>query len=57
VVLPCLPAEWSKHAPCTAQEEYLGADEFRRVLKMDKGEFAKLPQWKRLQLKKSVSLF
>lgn len=39
------------------QEEYLSADEFSTVFKMDKGAFEKLPQWKRLQLKKSTLLF
>jgi hypothetical protein len=39
------------------QEEYLSAADFSEVFKMDKAAFEQLPQWKRLQLKKSSRLF
>lgn len=39
------------------QEEYLSGEEFSTVFKMEREAFLKLPQWKRLQLKKSTLLF
>jgi len=42
---------------CVVQEEYLAAAEFATIFKMERAVFEKLPQWKRLQLKKSNNLF
>lgn len=39
------------------QEEYLSGEEFATVFKMEREAFIKLPQWKRLQLKKNTQLF
>lgn len=39
------------------QEEYLTAEEFATVFKMERAAYLKLPAWKRLQLKKSTLLF
>jgi hypothetical protein len=40
-----------------AREKYLSDDEFKKVLKMTKAEFAKLPAWRQQKLKKEVGLF
>lgn len=39
------------------RESYLSPEEFQDVFKMDTGNFAKLPKWKRGCLKKQALLF
>jgi len=39
------------------KEEYLGDKEFMGIFKMSKEEFAQLPQWKKLALKRANQLF
>jgi len=38
-------------------EQYLSAEDFKIVFKMDRESFKKLPSWKRLMLKKQYKLF
>jgi hypothetical protein len=39
------------------QEEYLSDDDFKTHLGVDREAYTKLPQWKKLQLKKGKMLF
>jgi hypothetical protein len=39
------------------QEEYLSAEEFKKVMGVDQDAYSKLPQWKKLQIKRQVNLF
>lgn len=39
------------------RENYLSDDDFRLLFRMDRQQFASLPQWKKVLLKKQVSLF
>lgn len=50
-------ANWLCVCHVCVQEEYLSGEEFATVFKMEREAFLKLPQWKRLQLKKSTLLF
>ena len=38
-------------------ETYLSDEEFKKVFKMDKEQFSKLPAWKQTKNKKEVGLF
>ena len=38
-------------------ETYLSDDDFKKVFKMDKEHFSKLPAWKQTKSKKEVGLF
>lgn len=42
---------------CSLQEDYLSEDEFTKVFGCDRSDYGRLPQWKRLQLKRNVKLF
>lgn len=56
----CCLLPWTQFAHLVVlcvQEEYLSAEEFATVFKMERAAFEKLPQWKRLQLKKDKQLF
>ena len=39
------------------REEYLSDEDFQQVFRMDRDAFAKLPAWKRKNLKTSAKLF
>ena len=38
-------------------ETYLSDDDFKKVFKMDREQFAKMPGWKQTKTKKDVGLF
>ena len=38
-------------------ETYLGDEEFKKIFKVDKEQFATLPLWKQTKAKKEVGLF
>uniref|UniRef100_A0A914DHI3 HP domain-containing protein n=1 Tax=Acrobeloides nanus TaxID=290746 RepID=A0A914DHI3_9BILA len=38
-------------------EQYLNDEDFRKVFKMERKEFYKLPRWKQISLKKEMNLF
>ena len=46
-----------EHVDPSKKEEYLGDAEFLQVLGMDRDQFAALPQWKQVNLKRSKQLF
>lgn len=52
-VVPLL--SWRHYFSTT--QTYLTDEEFQKVFSMTVGEFNKLPQWKRKDLKKKVDLF
>eukprot|EP00775_Hariotina_reticulata_P013017 gene13017-13146_t len=41
----------------TRKEEYLSAEDFKKVIGLDQEAYSKLPQWKKLQIKRQVNLF
>lgn len=51
------PEKWPKGIKPHSREKYLSDDEFKKVFDMSKGEFSKLKEWKRNDLKKHVKLF
>lgn len=41
----------------TCLQQYLSADEFKKVFNMTKEEYNALPGWKRLPMRKTANLF
>ena len=53
----CVGVKWPPDVDPSQREKHLSAQEFRTVFKMSKEEFAKLPPFVRLRMKKEVGMY